>query len=190
MFVISGDAKNTAILAKSFKLNVRFAFLFRRGEKWDPEAAAKNKEEAERLAKMEEEERAEAKKNKEKFIPKKENYHSKYEHLIGKDVAVDGAKSTAAVRRPHLTGKNNSAFFFLKKNKKIPGLKLRLFKISSSTFCQISTLRKFGIDFDSLSMLFFLGENFFRHGLGRKQERPEDGGRHPSRTQGKKETKT
>ena len=69
-----------------------FQECLKRGETFDPAVAARVKEEAEKRAA---EEAAEDKRRKrEKFVPARGNYQQKYEHLIGKDSALDAARRT------------------------------------------------------------------------------------------------
>lgn len=61
----------------------------RKGEEWDPVKAKLEKEEKEWREKLE----VERSRTLSKVVPKT-NYHSKYEHLIGLDAALDAAKKT------------------------------------------------------------------------------------------------
>jgi len=66
----------------------------RRGEEWNEEVAKRLKEERERKAK-EEMEYAKSKKRKENFVPNS-YYKDKYQHLIGKEAALEAARKTEA----------------------------------------------------------------------------------------------
>ncbi|KZC14613.1 PREDICTED: sperm-associated antigen 7 homolog [Dufourea novaeangliae] len=66
----------------------------RRGEEWNEEIARRVAEEKERRAK-EEVETAKAKKRKDNFVPNS-YYKDKYQHLIGKEAALEAAKKTEA----------------------------------------------------------------------------------------------
>lgn len=64
----------------------------RRGEEWNEEIAKRVQEERERQAKEDEEE-AKNKKKKDNFTPTT-FYKDKYQHLIGKEAAVEAARKT------------------------------------------------------------------------------------------------
>ncbi|XP_012288682.1 sperm-associated antigen 7 homolog [Orussus abietinus] len=66
----------------------------RRGEEWNEEIAKRLQEERVRRAK-EEEEDAKSRKRKQDFVPNC-NYKDKYEHLIGKEAALEAARKTEA----------------------------------------------------------------------------------------------
>lgn len=66
----------------------------RRGEEWNEEVAKRLKEERERKAK-EESEYAKSRKRKENFVPNS-YYKDKYQHLIGKEAALEAARKTEA----------------------------------------------------------------------------------------------
>lgn len=66
----------------------------RRGEEWNEEVAKRVVEERERRAK-EELEAAKTKKRKDNFVPNS-FYKDKYQHLIGKEAALEAAKKTEA----------------------------------------------------------------------------------------------
>ncbi|KAL0117792.1 hypothetical protein PUN28_008884 [Cardiocondyla obscurior] len=66
----------------------------RKGEEWNEEVAKRLKEERERKAK-EEKEYANSRKRKENFVPNS-FYKDKYQHLIGKEAALEAAKKTEA----------------------------------------------------------------------------------------------
>ncbi|XP_011172028.1 sperm-associated antigen 7 homolog [Solenopsis invicta] len=66
----------------------------RRGDEWNEEVAKKMKEERERKAK-EEAEYAQSRKRKENFVPNS-FYKDKYQHLIGKEAALEAARKTEA----------------------------------------------------------------------------------------------
>lgn len=66
----------------------------RRGEEWNEEVAKRLKEERERKAK-EEMEYAKSRKRKENFVPNN-YYKDKYQHLIGKEAALEAARKTEA----------------------------------------------------------------------------------------------
>ncbi|XP_031829941.1 sperm-associated antigen 7 homolog [Nomia melanderi] len=66
----------------------------RRGEEWNEEVAKRITEEKERRAK-EEIEAAKTKKRKDNFVPNS-FYKDKYQHLIGKEAALEAAKKTEA----------------------------------------------------------------------------------------------
>jgi len=66
----------------------------RRGEEWNEEVAKRLKEERERKAK-EETEYAKSRKRKENFVPNS-YYKDKYQHLIGKEAALEAARKTEA----------------------------------------------------------------------------------------------
>ncbi|EFN78205.1 sperm-associated antigen 7 homolog [Harpegnathos saltator] len=69
-------------------------YILRRGEEWNEEVAKKLKEERKRKAK-EAAEYAKSKKSKEKFVPNS-YYKDKYQHLIGKEAALEAARKTEA----------------------------------------------------------------------------------------------
>ncbi|XP_012057988.1 PREDICTED: sperm-associated antigen 7 homolog [Atta cephalotes] len=66
----------------------------RKGEEWNEEVAKRLKEERERKAK-EETEYAKSRKRKENFVPNS-YYKDKYQHLIGKEAALEAARKTEA----------------------------------------------------------------------------------------------
>lgn len=66
----------------------------RKGEEWNEEIAKRLAEERERRAK-EEIEDAKAKKRKDDFVPNS-YYKDKYQHLIGKEAALEAARKTEA----------------------------------------------------------------------------------------------
>lgn len=66
----------------------------RKGEEWNEEVAKRLKEERERKAK-EETENAKSRKRKENFVPNS-FYKDKYQHLIGKEAALEAARKTEA----------------------------------------------------------------------------------------------
>lgn len=66
----------------------------RRGEEWNEGVAKRLKEERERKAK-EESEYAKSRKRKENFVPNS-FYKDKYQHLIGKEAALEAARKTEA----------------------------------------------------------------------------------------------
>ena len=66
----------------------------RKGEEWNEEVAKRLKEERERKAK-EESEYAKSRKRKENFVPNS-YYKDKYQHLIGKEAALEAARKTEA----------------------------------------------------------------------------------------------
>lgn len=66
----------------------------RKGEEWNEEVAEKLKEERERKAK-EEAEYQKSRKRKEDFVPNS-FYKDKYQHLIGKEAALEAARKTEA----------------------------------------------------------------------------------------------
>ncbi|XP_011685870.1 PREDICTED: sperm-associated antigen 7 homolog [Wasmannia auropunctata] len=66
----------------------------RRGEEWNEEVAKRLKEEREQKAK-EEVEYAKSRKRKENFVPNS-FYKDKYQHLIGKEAALEAARKTEA----------------------------------------------------------------------------------------------
>ena len=66
----------------------------RRGEEWNEEVGRRMQEDRERLAKEEREE-ARTKKRKDNFVPTS-FYKDKYQHLIGKDAALQAARKTEA----------------------------------------------------------------------------------------------
>lgn len=66
----------------------------RRGEEWNEEVAKRLKEERERKVK-EETEYAKSRKRKENFVPNS-YYKDKYQHLIGKEAALEAARKTEA----------------------------------------------------------------------------------------------
>ncbi|XP_011869899.1 PREDICTED: sperm-associated antigen 7 homolog [Vollenhovia emeryi] len=66
----------------------------RKGEEWNEEVARRMKEERERQAK-EETEYAKSRKRKENFVPNS-YYKDKYQHLIGKEAALEAARKTEA----------------------------------------------------------------------------------------------
>lgn len=68
--------------------------ILRRGEEWNEEVAKKLKEERERKIKEEAEE-AVSKKRNENFVPNS-YYKDKYQHLIGKEAALEAARKTEA----------------------------------------------------------------------------------------------
>ncbi|XP_043260268.1 sperm-associated antigen 7 homolog [Colletes gigas] len=68
--------------------------VLRRGEEWNEEIAKRLVEERERQAK-EEVETAKSKKRKDNFVPNS-YYKDKYQHLIGKEAALEAAKKTEA----------------------------------------------------------------------------------------------
>ncbi|XP_012135824.1 sperm-associated antigen 7 homolog [Megachile rotundata] len=68
--------------------------VLRRGEEWNEEVAKKLVEERERQAR-EEIENTKSKKRKDNFIPNS-YYKDKYEHLIGKEAALEAARKTEA----------------------------------------------------------------------------------------------
>ncbi|XP_076633686.1 sperm-associated antigen 7 homolog [Colletes latitarsis] len=68
--------------------------VLRRGEEWNEEIAKRLVEERERQAK-EEIETAKSKKRKDNFVPNS-YYKDKYQHLIGKEAALEAAKKTEA----------------------------------------------------------------------------------------------
>lgn len=69
-------------------------YILRRGEEWNEEVAKKLKEERERKIK-EEAEYAKSTKRKENFVPNS-YYKDKYQHLIGKEAALEAARKTEA----------------------------------------------------------------------------------------------
>lgn len=66
----------------------------RKGEEWNEEVAEKLKEERERRAR-EEAEYQKSRKRKEDFVPNS-FYKDKYQHLIGKEAALEAARKTEA----------------------------------------------------------------------------------------------
>ncbi|XP_054011916.1 sperm-associated antigen 7 homolog [Hylaeus anthracinus] len=68
--------------------------VLRRGEEWNEEIAKRLVEERERQAK-EELETAKSRKRKDNFVPNS-YYKDKYQHLIGKEAALEAAKKTEA----------------------------------------------------------------------------------------------
>ncbi|XP_066581242.1 sperm-associated antigen 7 homolog [Prorops nasuta] len=66
----------------------------RKGEEWNEEKAKRLAEERQRQAK-EEEEIARSRKRKDKFVPNS-YYKDKYQHLIGKEAALEAARKTEA----------------------------------------------------------------------------------------------
>lgn len=69
-------------------------YILRRGEEWNEDVAKKLKEERAMKAK-EEAEYANSKKRKENFVPNS-YYKDKYQHLIGKEAALEAARKTEA----------------------------------------------------------------------------------------------
>lgn len=69
-------------------------YILRRGEEWNEEVAKKLKEERGRKAK-EAAEYEKSKNKKEKFVPNS-YYKDKYQHLIGKEAALEAARKTEA----------------------------------------------------------------------------------------------
>ncbi|XP_014469739.1 PREDICTED: sperm-associated antigen 7 homolog [Dinoponera quadriceps] len=69
-------------------------YILRRGEEWNEEVAKKLKEER-RMKAKEAAEYAKSRKNKEKFVPNS-YYKDKYQHLIGKEAALEAARKTEA----------------------------------------------------------------------------------------------
>lgn len=67
----------------------------RRGEEWSDEIAKKVQEERERNAK-EDLEASQSRKRKENFTPNSTFYKDKYQHLIGKEAALEAARKTEA----------------------------------------------------------------------------------------------
>lgn len=66
----------------------------RRGEEWNEEVAKRIQEERQRQAK-EEEESLKSKKRKDNFVPNS-YYKDKYQHIIGKEAALEAARKTEA----------------------------------------------------------------------------------------------
>ncbi|XP_043266369.1 sperm-associated antigen 7 homolog [Venturia canescens] len=81
--------------------------VLRRGEEWNEEIAKRIQEEREKQAK-EDEEFSKSRKRKNDFVPNS-NYKEKYEHLIGKESALEAARKTEA---------NSSYGFVPSENKK------------------------------------------------------------------------
>ncbi|XP_032676520.1 sperm-associated antigen 7 homolog [Odontomachus brunneus] len=82
-------------------------YILRRGEEWNEEVGKKLKEDRKRKAK-EAAEYAKSRKNKDKFVPNS-YYKDKYQHLIGKEAALEAARKTEA---------NSSYGFVPSENKK------------------------------------------------------------------------
>lgn len=68
--------------------------VLRRGEEWNEEIAKRIQEEREKQAK-DDEEFIKSRKRKNDFVPNS-NYKEKYEHLIGKESALEAARKTEA----------------------------------------------------------------------------------------------
>lgn len=67
----------------------------RRGEEWNEEIAKRLAEERERRVKEEQEAAAKPRKRKDNFVPNS-YYKDKYQHLIGKEAALEAARKTEA----------------------------------------------------------------------------------------------
>merc|ERR1719273_656931 len=69
---------------------------FRQGIEWDPVQNAREKYETARRLQQEQDEDKKRRKIEKNFVPKQVNYQQKYEHLIGNETALAGAKATEA----------------------------------------------------------------------------------------------
>jgi len=65
---------------------------FRQGIEWDPVQNAREKYETARRLQQEQDEDKKRRKTEKNFVPKQVNYQHKYEHLIGNESALAGAK--------------------------------------------------------------------------------------------------